>query len=94
MLRTMPVADVAMLPVNGRDWYRETDVGAVGNLLPAEAARLTRDLGWDVLIPGHNDLYPNNTIPAGHIVEALAKVAPRQKFKILQPGELYYYIKS
>ncbi len=93
MMRTLPRADVAMLPVNGRDWYREADVGAVGNLLPAEAARLARDLGWDVLILGHNDLFPNNAIPFGHHMDALEKIAPRQKFKILQPGELYYYVK-
>jgi len=92
-LQGLPHIDVAMLAVNGRDWYRETDVGAIGNLLPAEAVRLSRDLGWDVLIFGHNDLYPNNTIPFGHHMDALEKIAPRQKFKMLQPGELYYYVK-
>lgn len=92
-LKSLPRPDVAMLPVNGRDYYRETDAGAVGNLLPAEAARLARDLGWDVLIAGHNDLYPNNKIPMSDIADALEKVAPRQKYKILQPSELYYYIK-
>jgi len=46
-----------------------------------------------VLIPGHNDLYPNNTIPMGEITAALATIAPRQKYKFLQPGELYYYVK-
>ncbi len=92
-LQKLPRPDVAMLPVNGRDYYRETDVGAVGNLLPAEAARLADDLGWDTLIIGHNDLYPNNTIPQAQVVDALQKFAPRQKFKILQPGELFYYLK-
>jgi len=89
-LRRLPRPDVAMLPVNGRDTYRETEANATGNLLPVEAARLARDLGWDVLIPGHNDLYPNNTIPNEQIVQALA---PRQKVKFLQPGELYYYVR-
>lgn len=92
-LQKLPSADVAMLPVNGRDWYREMDVGAIGNLMPAEAARLARDLGWDMLIIGHNDLYPNNAIPFGHHMDALAQIAPRQKVRILQPGELYYYVK-
>jgi L-ascorbate 6-phosphate lactonase len=93
-LKGLPTPDVALLPVNGRDYYRETDAGAVGNLLPVEAARLARDLGWDVLIPGHNDLYPNNTIPQSEILHGLERVAPRQKFKMLQPGELYYYVKQ
>jgi L-ascorbate metabolism protein UlaG (beta-lactamase superfamily) len=92
-LRRLPPADVAMLPVNGRDWFRETDKNITGNLWPNEAARLARDLGWDTLIAGHNDLYPNNTIPMASIVEALTNLAPRQKFKILQPGELLYYVK-
>lgn len=93
-LKSLPTPDLALLPVNGRDYYRETDAGAVGNLLPVEAARLAHDLGWDTIIPGHNDLYPNNAIPQADIVDALQRVAPRQKFKMLQPGELYYYVKA
>lgn len=92
-LRQLPQPDVVMLPVNGRDYFRETEAGAIGNLLPVEAARLARDFGWDVLIPGHNDLYPNNTIPFREIVNALETTAPRQKYKFLQPGELFYYVK-
>jgi L-ascorbate 6-phosphate lactonase len=92
-MRSLPTPDVAMLPINGRDWFRETEANIVGNLWPIEAARLARDLGWDVMIAGHNDLLPTNTIPMASIVEALTTVAPRQKFRILQPGELYYYVK-
>jgi L-ascorbate metabolism protein UlaG (beta-lactamase superfamily) len=94
ILKGLPRIDVAMLPINGRDWIRETVVGATGNLLPAEAAYLSNEIGWDVLIVGHNDLYPNNAIPFGQIADALAKTAPRQKYKVLQPGELYYYIRG
>ena len=92
-LKSLPIADVAMLPVNGRDWYRETLVGATGNLLPEEAARLAVEVGWGTVIAGHNDLYPNNTIPMGSIADAFARFAPRQPYKILQPGELYYFVK-
>lgn len=92
-LRALPAADLAMIPANGRDYYRETEGDLTGNLLPVEAARLTRDLGWDVVIPGHNDLFPKNTIPMAHITDAFEKVDPRQKVKMLQPGELYYYVK-
>lgn len=93
MLRRHPKADVAMLPVNGRDWYRETDVGATGNLWPNEAARLANDMGWPLVIVGHNDLYPNNAISYGSIADAFERVASRQAYKILQPGELLYYVK-
>jgi L-ascorbate metabolism protein UlaG (beta-lactamase superfamily) len=93
MLRKLPTADVAMIPVNGRDWIRETTVNATGNLLPDEAAWLAKEVGWDMVIAGHNDLYPNNAIPMGQIADSMTKIAPRQKYKILQPGELYYYVK-
>jgi L-ascorbate metabolism protein UlaG (beta-lactamase superfamily) len=93
MLRRYPTADVAMLPVNGRDWYREADVGAIGNLWPAEAARLADDLGFGLVLAGHNDLYPNNTLSMGSLAEAFARYAPRQPYKILQPGELLYFVK-
>lgn len=92
-LRSLPTADVAMLPVNGRDWQRETEKGAIGNLLPDEAAWLANQAAWGQVIIGHNDLYPNNTIPMGQIADAFAKTAPRQAYKILQPGELYYFVK-
>ncbi|MBI5928502.1 MAG: MBL fold metallo-hydrolase [Chloroflexi bacterium] len=92
MLKGLPRADVAMIALNGRDYFREL-VGVLGNFMPMEAAHLAQELGWDVVIPGHNDLFPNNAIPFGHIIEAFENVTPRQKLKILQPGELYYYVK-
>lgn len=93
MLRGLPQADVAILPSNGRDWYRETDLNAIGNLWPHEVVRLASDLGWDVLIFGHNDLFLKNAIPMSLMGQAIEQVAPRQKYKVLQPGELLYYLK-
>ncbi|RMG86077.1 MAG: MBL fold metallo-hydrolase [Chloroflexi bacterium] len=93
-LKQLPTPDIALLPVNGRDYYREVEGPATGNLMPIEAARLAHDLGWDMLLIGHNDLYAYNAIPFSHIVQALETTAPRQKYKILQPGELYYYVKA
>ena len=91
-LRSLPKIDVAMLPINGRDWYRDHN-DFLGNFHPAEAVQLAKELDWDVLIPGHNDLIAANSIPPQHLVEAIARYNPRQKFKYLQPGELYYYVK-
>jgi L-ascorbate 6-phosphate lactonase len=93
MLRSQPAIDIAMLPVNGRDYYREADVNATGNLWPREAARLAQDMGWQMVIVGHNDMFPNNTIPFGDVAENFARYAPRQAYKLLQPGELYYFVK-
>jgi L-ascorbate metabolism protein UlaG (beta-lactamase superfamily) len=92
-LKGLPTADVAIIPVNGRDWYREDVIGAVGNLHPAEAAWLTQECGWGVVIPGHNDLFPRNAIPQGEILQAFATASPRQPLKWVQPGELYYVVK-
>jgi len=93
-LKSLPTIDVGMVPVNGRDWYREDEEDIIGNLWPMEMARLASDLGWDVVIPGHNDLFPNNAIPFSQIVAGLENISPRQRYKILQPGELYLYVKS
>jgi L-ascorbate metabolism protein UlaG (beta-lactamase superfamily) len=93
-LKQLVTPDIALLPVNGRDYFRELEGPATGNLLPVEAVRLAHDLNWDVLMLGHNDLYPFNTIPFSDIIAALEKTAPRQKYKILQPGELYYYVSN
>lgn len=94
MLKGLPKADIAMIAANGRDWYRETVANATGNLLPEELANLAKEMSWDMLIPGHNDLFPNNCIPNGALIAALDRYAPRQAYKFLQPGELYYYVKG
>lgn len=91
-LQGLPTPDVAMLAINGRDYFRDLEQ-ITGNLHPAEAAQLASNLGWDVLIVGHNDMYPVNKLPFGNIATAMEDKAPRQKYKILQPGELYYYVK-
>lgn len=90
-MKALPRADVAIVPVNGRDAYRDS-LGIVGNLLPAEAVWLARELGWDVLIAGHNDLFIGNCIGAGELPDAIRRANPRQKMHVLQPGELYLYV--
>lgn len=92
MLRQQPQADVALVAVNGRDAYRDS-FNITGNLLPAEAAWLAQELGWDVLLGGHNDLFTWNSIGAGELADAVRQLHPRQKLHVLQPGELYFYVK-
>ncbi len=91
-MKALPRADVALVAANGRDAYRE-QYGVIGNLMPVEAAWLAKELGWDVLIGGHNDLYSWNTIPAGALPDALRGLHPRQKHHALQPGELFLYVR-
>jgi L-ascorbate metabolism protein UlaG (beta-lactamase superfamily) len=51
---------LALLPINGRDFYRETERNVVGNMDPREAARLASDIGAQVLVPMHWELFPHN----------------------------------
>jgi L-ascorbate metabolism protein UlaG (beta-lactamase superfamily) len=91
-MKALPRADIAMVAINGRDAYRER-IGVVGNLLPVEAAWLAEELGWDMLIGGHNDLYLSNSLRAGALADELRALNPRQKYHVLQPGELYLYVR-
>lgn len=93
MLQRAPQADIAILPVNGRDAFRDAK-DIVGNLHPREASKLALALGWELIIAGHNDLFAENTVPMGEIAQAFADDAPRQAYKIMQPGELLYYVKA
>lgn len=89
-LRSLPLADAVLLPINGRDVFRESDEDIFGNLWPREAARLAQEIGWPLLLVGHNDMYVNNCLPMGSVVAAFEQIAPAQPFKIMRPGELLY----
>jgi L-ascorbate 6-phosphate lactonase len=51
---------LALLPINGRDFYRESERNLVGNMDPREAARIANDIGASVLIPMHWELFDHN----------------------------------
>ncbi|MHC1741186.1 MAG: MBL fold metallo-hydrolase [Anaerolineaceae bacterium] len=84
--------DMACLPVNGRDGWRER-LGMTGNLDGAEALELALKLHADVIIPMHNDLFISNHVNPAILTDLVDKKAPRQKVHWLQPGEDYYYSK-
>ncbi len=52
--------DLALLPINGRDFFRETERNLVGNMDPREAARTAADIGARVLVPMHWEMFPHN----------------------------------
>jgi L-ascorbate metabolism protein UlaG (beta-lactamase superfamily) len=90
VLRALPRADIVMLPCNGRDAIRDAQ-GIVGNLFPVEAAWLAQQFGWDMVLAGHNDLFAFNALPPGEVADGLTRLNPRQKWRVLQPGELMIY---
>lgn len=84
--------DIACLPVNGRDWWREQR-HLTGNLDAREAVQLATTIGADVLIPVHNDLFAGNRVNPAIVTDYLDHHAPWQKHHWLQPGELYLYVR-
>lgn len=77
--------DVAFLPINGNDPSR----GVAGNLNAKEAAMLGKQLGVQLVVPHHYDLFEFNTAdPAGFVREAEAIDQP---YKILRLGEHFVY---
>jgi L-ascorbate 6-phosphate lactonase len=63
--------DVALLPVNGRDYFRE-EQGIAGNLNTREAVDLARRLGAHTLVPCHWDGFARNTEAPGRVVDYAA----------------------
>ena len=60
--------DVALLPVNGRTYYRELE-GLVGNMGPRDAVILATEIGATILVPYHWDLFRGNTEWPGRVVD-------------------------
>ncbi|MGH2590769.1 MAG: MBL fold metallo-hydrolase [Actinomycetota bacterium] len=67
--------DVAMLPINGRDPVREAR-GIVGNLSEREAAWLAREIGAEVVVPMHYDLFARNRGYPEWLVESVLRDHP------------------
>lgn len=63
--------DVALLPINGRDYYRE-EMGLIGNMDEREAVRLALESGVRLLVPMHWDLFRGNTVRPGDAVDEAA----------------------
>ncbi len=82
--------DLALLPINGRDYFREQQQ-IVGNMNVREVAELCKLLRPRVLIPTHNDMFARNRVNPADLVAELERVAPRQRFHFLQAGEIYFY---
>ena len=60
--------DVALLPVNGRTYYRELE-GLVGNMGTRDAVVLATEVGASILVPYHWDLFRGNTEWPGRVVD-------------------------
>lgn len=82
-VRTLDVA-VALLPVNGRDYFRERE-GLVGNCDAREAVQAAEQAGATTLIPMHYDLVRGNTAQAGAAADAALQLGARLNVLSLAP---------
>jgi L-ascorbate metabolism protein UlaG (beta-lactamase superfamily) len=82
--------DLALLPINGRDFYR-TRAGTIGNFDYREAADFAVAIGASVVIPMHYGMFRGNTVPPGHFISYLAEHHPHQQAHVLGRYGLYLY---
>lgn len=85
--------DIALLPINGRDYFRLSR-GFAGNFTYREAAELAVAIGADLLIPTHFGMHMANTQRPGYLVDYLVDQFPQQKFHVMVPGERMIYLKA
>jgi L-ascorbate 6-phosphate lactonase len=67
--------NVMLLPINGRDRYREAQ-NIVGNMDHREAAELATAVGVDLLIPMHYDMFAINRGFPAHLVDVVQRYYP------------------
>jgi L-ascorbate metabolism protein UlaG (beta-lactamase superfamily) len=85
--------DVALLPINGRDFYR-TRAGTIGNFDYREAGAFAVQIGAAVVIPIHYGMFRGNTVPPGHFVSHLHEFHPEQSIHVMGRFGKYVYAKN
>ena len=90
-LRALNV-DLALLPINGRDWFREQR-GIIGNMDHREAADLGHAIGADVIVPMHYDMFAGNPGFPGWFVEYCVAQYPGQGFHVPVRSKRWIYVK-
>ncbi|MNR31902.1 metal-dependent hydrolase [compost metagenome] len=83
---------VALLPINGGD-YARTSRGIVANMNFREAADFGVEIGTDLIIPIHYDMFSNNRDNPSYFVDYLFHSYPAQKFHMMTAGERFIYFK-
>jgi L-ascorbate 6-phosphate lactonase len=78
-------ADIALLPINGRDAERER-LGIVGNMTPEESARMALDCGAVLAIPIHFDTIRGNEGHPDAFVAAMRRHHPKASVWVPAPG--------
>jgi L-ascorbate 6-phosphate lactonase len=82
--------DVALLPINGRDRFREQR-NIVGNMDHREAAQLAAETGVDLLVPMHFDMFAINLGFPAHLVDFVQRHHPGLAVMIADRGRPFVY---
>jgi L-ascorbate 6-phosphate lactonase len=83
--------DVGLLPINGRDAFRQAQ-GIVGNMNYREAAELSVAACFDTVIPMHYDMFAGNSERPGYFIDYLYEHYPRQKSHVMARCERFIYV--
>ena len=83
---------LALLPINGRDFFRETQRDLVGNINPREAAQLANDIGAEVLVPIHWELFSFNRGFPGEVAADLANEFPNLTLLVFGRAARFTYL--
>ncbi len=84
--------EVALLPINGRDFFRESENNIVGNMDFREAARIAHDIGARVLVPMHWELFARNRGYPGDLVTYVTSTYPELTTVVLGRGARFSYV--
>jgi len=90
-LRTLQ-PHLALLPINGRDFFREIERNIVGNMDYREAARLASDISVQLLIPMHWELFAHNRGFPEHLVGFVADNFPDLSVLLMGRGTTFTFV--
>jgi L-ascorbate metabolism protein UlaG (beta-lactamase superfamily) len=90
LLRSLEV-HLVLLPINGRDHFRETAAGIVGNMDHREAARLAADARVDLLIPMHYDMFAANRGYPSHLIDVAQRDHPGLAIAVPSRERIFVY---
>lgn len=81
---------IAFLPISGRGASLQA-LGLPGTMTPIEAARLADELGVQVVVPQHYDMFALHSADPCAFREFCKEHYPRLKVRILEPGARWIY---
>lgn len=85
-LAQWPTFDLMLLPINGRDWFREQR-GAIGNFTYREAAQVAHVANANLMVPYHYDGFVANNEYPDALVRYTQTDGPHIAVRVMQLGE-------